>query len=166
MTIHANLIPLQVMSPTSVISQESQRQAVQENCTKAKMKEKAVRKRRQLAKPTPTFQQDQKAYTFSHRAKRQKKTISDRPNFLAKRGYNNTKRLEKNLYSEFKMSSKREIQEKPLIILSSSAHYSRWKSYAMSGLRQQGCEWTVIGREPPKIESTRAKLIERGFTNS
>lgn len=36
----------------------------------------------------------------------------------------------------------------------------------MSELRQQGCEWTITGREPPTIESIRAKLIDRGFTNN
>lgn len=62
------------------------------------------------------------------------------------------------------MSDKREAQEKPLIILSCSADYPRWKAYAMSKLRQRGCEWTVTGREAPTLESIRAKLIEQGFT--
>lgn len=65
-----------------------------------------------------------------------------------------------------KMSDRRETQNKPLVILSNSADYPRWKSYAMSELRQQGCEWTVTGRERPTIESIRGKLIEKGFTNA
>lgn len=36
----------------------------------------------------------------------------------------------------------------------------------MSELRQQGCEWTVIGREWSTIDSIRNKLIEKGFTNA
>lgn len=64
------------------------------------------------------------------------------------------------------MSDIRETQKKPLVILSNSADYPRWKSYAMSELRQQGCQWTVTGRERPTIESIRGKLIEKGFTNA
>lgn len=62
------------------------------------------------------------------------------------------------------MSDKRETQDKPLVILSGAENYLRWKSYMMSEMRQQGCEWTITGREPPTVESIRAKLIERGFT--
>lgn len=64
------------------------------------------------------------------------------------------------------MSDRRESRNKPLVILSNSADYPRWKSYAMSELRQQGCEWTVIGREWSTIDSIRNKLIEKGFTNA
>lgn len=64
------------------------------------------------------------------------------------------------------MSDKRETQNKPLIILSSSADYPRWKSYAMSELRQQGCEWAITGRERPTIESIRGNLLEKGFLNA
>ena len=35
----------------------------------------------------------------------------------------------------------------------------------MSELRQQGCEWTISGRERPTIEAIRNNLIEKGFTN-
>lgn len=65
-----------------------------------------------------------------------------------------------------KMSDRRETQNKPLVVLSNSADQPRWKSYAMSELRQQGCEWTVTGRERPTVESIREKLIEKGFTNA
>ena len=64
------------------------------------------------------------------------------------------------------MSDKRETQNKPLIILSHSADYPRWKSYAMSELRQQGCEWTVTGRERPTTESIRENFIEKGFAKA
>lgn len=36
----------------------------------------------------------------------------------------------------------------------------------MSELRQQGCEWTIAGRERPTIESIRESLIGKGFTNA
>ena len=62
------------------------------------------------------------------------------------------------------MSDKRETQDKLLVILSSSADYPRWKSYAMSELRQQGCEWTIAGKERPTIEAIREDLIKKGFT--
>lgn len=64
------------------------------------------------------------------------------------------------------MSDKREVQKKPLLILNNSADYPRWKSYAMSELRQQGCEWTITGRARPTIESIRENLIEKGFANA
>ena len=35
----------------------------------------------------------------------------------------------------------------------------------MGELRQQGCEWTIIGRERPTVESIRENLLEKGFTN-
>lgn len=64
------------------------------------------------------------------------------------------------------MSDRRESRNKPLVILSNSADYPRWKSYAMSELRQQGCEWTVTGREWSTIDSIRNKPIEKGFTDA
>lgn len=34
----------------------------------------------------------------------------------------------------------------------------------MSELRQQGCEWTITGKERPTIESIRESLTGKGFT--
>lgn len=64
-----------------------------------------------------------------------------------------------------KMSDKRETQDKPLVILAGAENYLRGKSYAMREFWQQGCDWKVMGREASTIESIRARLIERGFTN-
>ena len=36
----------------------------------------------------------------------------------------------------------------------------------MSELRQQGCEWTVTGRERSTIESIRENFIEKGFAKA
>ncbi len=65
------------------------------------------------------------------------------------------------------MSDKKESQNKPLVILNISADYPRWKLYAMSELRQQGCEWTVMAkREKLTLDSIREKLMEIGFTEA
>ena len=65
-----------------------------------------------------------------------------------------------------KMSDIREAQNKPLITLTGAENYLRWKSYAMSELRQCGCDWAVTGRELPTVDSIKAKLINRGFPNN
>lgn len=36
----------------------------------------------------------------------------------------------------------------------------------MNKMQQQGCEWTITGREPPIIKYIRARLINCGFTNN
>ena len=36
----------------------------------------------------------------------------------------------------------------------------------MSELRQQGCKWTIFGRERHTIEAIRNNLIEKRFTNA
>lgn len=69
-------------------------------------------------------------------------------------------------FNEAKLSDRCETQNKPLIVFNNSADNPRWKSYAMSELRQQGCKWTVTGRQWPTIESIRKKLIEKEFTNA
>lgn len=64
------------------------------------------------------------------------------------------------------MSDIRDTQDKPLVILTGSENYLRWKSYAMSELRQRGCDWVVTGRELPTVDSIKVKLIDRGFQNN
>lgn len=61
------------------------------------------------------------------------------------------------------MSDKREVQEKPLIILRNVEDYPTWKSYTVSRLQQQSCHWAITGRPQPNLESVRATLIEDGF---
>lgn len=61
------------------------------------------------------------------------------------------------------MSDKREAQDKPLIILRNAEDYSDWKSYAVSRLQQQSCNWAITDRPQPNLESVRATLIEDGF---
>ena len=61
------------------------------------------------------------------------------------------------------MSDKREVQEKPLIILRNAEDYPTWKSYTVSRLQQQSCDWAITGRPQPNLESVRATLIEDGF---
>ncbi len=65
------------------------------------------------------------------------------------------------------MSDKRKSQDKPLVILSSSADYPRWKSYAISEFGQQRCEWTMMAkRERPTLDSIHEKLMKKGFTEA
>lgn len=61
------------------------------------------------------------------------------------------------------MSDKREVQEKPLVILRNAEDYPTWKSYTVSRLQQQICDWAITGRPQPNLESVRATLIEDGF---
>ena len=61
------------------------------------------------------------------------------------------------------MSDRREVQEKPLIILRNAEDYPTWKSYIVSRLQQQSCDWAITGRPQPNLESVRATLIEDGF---
>lgn len=61
------------------------------------------------------------------------------------------------------MSDKREVQDKPLIILRNAEDYPDWKSYAVSRLQQQSCNWAITDRPQPNLESIRATLIEDGF---
>ena len=61
------------------------------------------------------------------------------------------------------MSDRREVQEKPLIILRNAEDYPTWKSYTVSRLQQQSCDWAITGRPQPNLESVRATLIEDGF---
>lgn len=61
------------------------------------------------------------------------------------------------------MSDKREVQEKPLIILRNAEDYPTWKSYTVSRLQQQNCDWAITGRPKPNLDSVRATLIEDGF---
>ena len=61
------------------------------------------------------------------------------------------------------MSDRRDAQDKPLIILRNAEDYPTWKSHAISRLQQQSCDWAIIGRPQPNLESIRATLIEDGF---
>ncbi len=61
------------------------------------------------------------------------------------------------------MSDKQEAQDKPLIILRNAKDYPTWKPYTISKLQQQNCNWTIVGRLKPNLESVRATLIEDGF---
>lgn len=61
------------------------------------------------------------------------------------------------------MSDKREAQDKPPIILRNAEDYPTWKSYTVSRLQQTGCDWAIIGRPQPNLDSVRATLIEDGF---
>lgn len=61
------------------------------------------------------------------------------------------------------MFDKRETQDKPLIILQNAEDYPTWKSYTISRLQQQSCDWAITGRPQPTLDSVRAGLIEDGF---
>lgn len=61
------------------------------------------------------------------------------------------------------MSDRRDVQEKPLIILKSAEDYPTWKSYTISRLQQQNCDWAISGKAQPNLDSVRAILIEDGF---
>lgn len=65
-----------------------------------------------------------------------------------------------------KMSDVRETQNKPLMTLTGADNYLRWKAYAMSELRQSGCNGAVTGQELPTVDSIKAKLMDRGFQNN
>ena len=64
------------------------------------------------------------------------------------------------------MSDICDTQNKPLITLTGEENYLRWKSYAMSELRQRGCNKAVIGRELLTVDSIKAKLIDRSIQNN
>ena len=61
------------------------------------------------------------------------------------------------------MSDRREVQEKPLIILRNAEDYPTWKTYTISRLQQHNCQWAIVGRPQPNLESVRTTLIEDGF---
>ena len=61
------------------------------------------------------------------------------------------------------MSDRRDVQEKPLIILRNAKDYPTWKTYTISRLQQQNCHWAIVGRPQPNVESVKATLIEDGF---
>ena len=52
-----------------------------------------------------------------------------------------------------KMSDKREAQDKPLIIVRNAEDYTTWKPYTISRLQQQNCNWVIVGRPQPNLES-------------
>lgn len=62
------------------------------------------------------------------------------------------------------MSDKKETPNKLFVIFSSLTDYPRWKSYTMSELRQQGCNWTIIKKERTTIKTIQEDLIKKGFT--
>ena len=64
------------------------------------------------------------------------------------------------------MSDRRDTHDKPLIILRNAEDYPTWKSYAISRLQQQSCDWAITGRPQPNLESVRATLIEDGFARA
>lgn len=61
------------------------------------------------------------------------------------------------------MSDRRETQEKPLIILRNAQDYPTWKPYTISRLQQQSCNWSIVGKPQPDLQSVQATLIEDGF---
>lgn len=50
------------------------------------------------------------------------------------------------------MSDKREAQDKPLITLRNAEDYPTWKSYTISRLQQQSCDWAITERPQPNLE--------------
>lgn len=64
------------------------------------------------------------------------------------------------------MSDRREVQEKPLIILQNAKDYPTWKSYTISRLQQQSCNWAIIGRPTSNLNSMQATLIKDGFVQA
>ncbi len=64
------------------------------------------------------------------------------------------------------MSDRREAQEKPLIILQNAEDYPTWKSYTISRLQQQSCDWAITERPQPNLDFVRATLIEDGFAQA
>lgn len=63
----------------------------------------------------------------------------------------------------YKISDRRDTQDKPLIILRNAEDYPTWKPYAINRLQQQSCDWAITGRPQPNLDSVRAALIEDGF---
>ncbi len=61
------------------------------------------------------------------------------------------------------MSDKRETKEKPLIILQNAENYPTWKSYTISLLQQQSCDWAIKRRPQSTLDSVWAGFIEDGF---
>ena len=61
------------------------------------------------------------------------------------------------------MSDKRETQDKPPIILRNAEDYPTWKLYTISRLQRQNCNWAIVGRLQPNLESVWATLIEDRF---
>ena len=61
------------------------------------------------------------------------------------------------------MSDQRETQEKPLIILRNAKNYPTWKIYIISRLQEHNCQWAIVGKPQPNLESVRTTLIEDGF---
>lgn len=64
------------------------------------------------------------------------------------------------------MSDRREAQEKPLIILQNAEDYPTWKSYTISRLQQQSCDWAITGRPQPNLDSMRETIIQDGFAQA
>ena len=64
------------------------------------------------------------------------------------------------------MSDRREAQEKPLIILQNAEDYPTWKSYTISRLQQQSCDWIITGRPQLNLDSVQTTLIEDGYAQA
>lgn len=61
------------------------------------------------------------------------------------------------------MLDKQKTQDKPLIILRNAEDYPTWKPYTISRFQQENCNWAIVGRPQPNLESVRATLINDGF---
>ncbi len=64
------------------------------------------------------------------------------------------------------MSDRREAQGKPLIILQNAENNSTWKSYTISRLQRQSCDWAIKGRPQPNLDFLRGTLIEDDFAKT
>lgn len=61
------------------------------------------------------------------------------------------------------MSDRRDVWKKPLIILNNAEDYPNRKSYIISRLQQQNCDWIIIGKPQLNLDFVWATLIEDGF---
>lgn len=64
------------------------------------------------------------------------------------------------------MLDKQEVQDKPLVILRNAEDYPTWKSYTISRLQQQNCNWAITGRPQLNLESAYVTLIKDGFATT
>ena len=92
--------------------------------------------------------------TRSHSPRSPRKTTTSKENPFSAKDQTRT---------SLTMSDKCDTQDKPLIILQSAEDYPTWKSYTISRLQQQSCDWATKGRPQPTLVSVRNGLIEDGF---
>lgn len=61
------------------------------------------------------------------------------------------------------MLNKQKVQNKLFVILRNVEDYLTQKSYTISRLQQQNCNWAITGKPQPNLESVCTIVIEDGF---